>query len=81
MLRRAASAAGLAGVGAYGASQVDCDSEVARWLYGSIIMPALRAVDAETAHRAGVLATSLGLAPRQRAPDAEVGFRPARDCP
>lgn len=58
--------------GAYGVSQLDNDGDAAAWLYRHAIMPALRTVDAETAHRAGVLAARFGLAPKQRAADDAV---------
>ena len=60
------------GLGAYGASKLDCEGDASALLYRAVVMPALRAVDAEMAHRAAVLAARFGLAPSQRSADDAV---------
>ena len=51
---------------------MDGDGPTVAWVWKSAFIPAIRLLDAETAHRVGVLSARFGLAPRQRRPDAPV---------
>lgn len=64
-----ASAAGIALGGVFSINRLDASGTVCEVLYRRMVMPAVTLLDAEQAHRAGLIAASTGLLPRQRRPD------------
>ena len=63
---------GIGGIAAVGSSMLECEGEAAATLYSQGVMPAIRLVDAELAHRVAILASKYKVTPRQRAPDPDV---------
>ena len=73
MLGRALAASATATAAAVAAStQLDVGGEAYSTLYSAAVAPALRLLDAETAHRAGVFAAAHGLLPRAKTADDAV---------
>lgn len=70
---RLGAAVGAAGVAVAGSiSVLDVESETSERIYRQLVRPALKLIDAESAHRAGVLASRFELTPKQRKPDQAV---------
>ena len=72
MLRALAGTATATAAAVAASTQLDVGGEAYSTLYSTAVAPALRLLDAETAHRAGVFAAAHGLLPRAKTADDAV---------
>ena len=70
--RLAAFGGGAAAAACVGAASLDADGDAYATLYARLVAPALRLIDAESAHRLGILAARARVLPTQRAADDAV---------
>ena len=61
----------VGGAGLLGASYY-CYFSGSPWFFQHFVMPAARALDPETAHRASIFLAAKGLVPRDRTKDPEI---------